>query len=110
VISLIFLGHPSRVAHVLSENSTELSGDLLRGTVVVVQQATHALVSANRSVDRRSPERLFLLRRRQPESSERLDPEIAAPSEMARAALEAGVPGQRSAVTVTMIVFSSITE
>ena len=32
--------------------------DLLRGTVVVVRQATYALVSANRSVDRRSPELL----------------------------------------------------
>jgi hypothetical protein len=48
----------------LSENSTELSGDLLRGTVVVVQQATHALVSANRSVDRRSCPSPKPLRRR----------------------------------------------
>jgi hypothetical protein len=43
---------------VLSENSAELSGDFLRGTVVIVQQATQAQVSANRSVDRHLPERL----------------------------------------------------
>src|SRR5262245_64311369 len=43
---------------VLSESSAELSGDLLRGTVVILRQATQAQVSANRTVDRHLPERL----------------------------------------------------